>query len=118
MSEKEFDQPQYDPLLWWKQFQDVGMRGWAKMMNDLVASEEFASSVGHSVTQYLESSAPMRQQISKITTQYLEQMNMPTRDEMTRLAERLINLEMRVDDIDAKMDEALERLKAIQAKLE
>ena len=36
--------------------------------------------------------------------QVLTQLNMPTRNDVTRLAERLTNIEMRLDDMEAKIE--------------
>jgi hypothetical protein len=44
--------------------------------------------------------------------QYLRQMSLPTRSEVLSLAERITRMEMTLDDIEAKMDEALDLLKA------
>jgi polyhydroxyalkanoate synthesis regulator phasin len=44
--------------------------------------------------------------------QYLQQMSLPTRKEVVSLAERLTKIEMRLDDLDAKLDEVLDHLKA------
>jgi len=47
--------------------------------------------------------------MEKSLTQAMEQLNLPTRDDVTRLAERLTNIEMRLDDMEAKLDEDLPR---------
>ena len=39
--------------------------------------------------------------------QTLAQLNFPTRDDVTRIAERLTNIEMRLDDLDTKLDEGV-----------
>jgi hypothetical protein len=38
-------------------------------------------------------------------TQVFTQLNMPMRSDVTSLAERLTHIEMRLDDIEAKLDE-------------
>lgn len=113
MSESKSEQTAFDPFAAWKPFQDA----WAKAMSEAVNSEEFARLMGQYLDAYFQTSAPMRQQLEKWMELYLQQMNMPTRAEVIGLAERLTHLEMRVDDLDAKMDEALDQLKAIRASL-
>ncbi|MCP4425274.1 MAG: hypothetical protein GY803_12330 [Chloroflexi bacterium] len=44
----------------------------------------------------------------------MQQMNLPSREQIVSLAERLTHVEMRVDDIEAKVDESLDLLKAIR----
>lgn len=101
----------------WQQFQQASLNAWAKTMSETITGEDFARAVGQSLDSYLDATAPLREQVEKVVEQYLQQMKLPTRDEVVTLAERLTRLEMRIDDLDAKMDEGLDRLKAIQAQL-
>ncbi|MCB0178195.1 MAG: hypothetical protein KDI62_08190 [Anaerolineae bacterium] len=118
MSDKTQDQPKFDPLAMWKEWQTASLNAWAKSMSETVASEDFAQSMGQSLTNYLETSAPVREQVEKAMEQYLQQMNMPTRQEVVSIAERLTNMEMRIDDLDAKVDQILEKLEKIITKKE
>ena len=113
----ESKSPEFDPFAPWRPFQKAWLDSWAKAMSETVSSEEFAKSMGQYLDDYLQASAPVRRQIEEGMAKYLEQMNMPTRSEVISLAERLTHLEMRVDDLDAKLDQALDLLKAIQAAL-
>jgi hypothetical protein len=113
MSETKSSKPDFDPLAGWRPFQEA----WAKTMGETVASEEFARAMGQSIGNYLETAEPMRQQMEKAVERYFHQMNLPTRSELTSLSERLANLELSVDDLAARMDEALDHLKAIRAAL-
>ena len=53
---------------------------------------------------YLALSTPFRESLEKIMLQALQQLSMPSRADFVSLAERMNNLEMRIDDIDAKID--------------
>ncbi len=114
MSESQPPKPPFDPFAAWKPFQET----WAKAMSETVATEDFAKAMGEYLGDYIQTSAPLRQQMEKALEQYLHQMSLPTRSEVIGLAERLTNLEMRADDLDAKMDELLDHVKAIRAALE
>lgn len=116
MSQPKSDMPEFDPLAFWKQFQTAGMNVWSKAMNDVVASEDFAQNMGRYLEAYLAAALP-QQQLMKQVDQYLQQMNFPSRPDLLSVAERLTHLEMRVDDLDAKLDEVLDRLQAIQESL-
>lgn len=116
MNQPESNTPEFDPLAFWKQFQTAGMNVWTQAMNDVVASEDFAQNMGHYLDAYLAAALP-QQQLMKQVDQYLQQMNLPSRPDLLSVAERLTHLEMRVDDLDAKMDEILDRLQAIQESL-
>lgn len=114
MSDKTQGQTDFDPLAMWKEWQTASLNAWAKTMSETVAGEDFAQSMGQSLTDYLETTTPIREQVEKTIEQYLQQMNMPSRQEVVSIAERLTHLEMRVDDLDAKVDDVLDILKAIQ----
>lgn len=94
----------FDPSGAWRNMRDTYMDAWSKAMIDAVNSEEYARAVGTMLDSYLTVSAPFRQAIERTMTQVLTQLNMPTRSDVTSLAERLTNIEMRLDDLDAKLD--------------
>ena len=48
-----------------------------------------------------------REMLESSVTQTLTSMNIATSDDIVRLAERLTNIEMRLDDMEAKLDESL-----------
>jgi hypothetical protein len=50
-------------------------------------------------------SAPFREVIEKTMVKALEQLAMPTRADVLSIAERMTNIEMRLDDLDAKLDQ-------------
>ncbi len=64
------------------------------------------------VNTWLKTSAPFREAMQKLVAQSMAEMNLPSREDTTRLAERFTNLEMRLDDLDAKFDECLQLLRA------
>jgi len=105
MSQKSEQQPAFDPFGAWKNMRDAGMDAWSKMMIQLVNSETYAQASGAMLDTWLTSSAPFRKAIESTTTQVLAQLNMPTRTDITRLAQRLTHIEMRLDDLEAKLDE-------------
>ena len=94
----------FDPFAAWRQFQDGQMETWSKAMIDAVNSEEYARAMGTFLDSYLTVSAPFRQAVERTMTQVLMQLNMPSRSDVTNLAERLTNIEMRLDDLDARLD--------------
>jgi chromosome segregation ATPase len=117
MSETQPEKPEFDPFAPWVQFTDNWTKSWANVMSNVVASESFATSMGEQLEGMLEATKLVRQQMKVSMEQYLQQINLATRDQILGLAQRLTNVEMRLDDLDAKMDESLDRLKAIQDAL-
>lgn len=112
MSEEKPEEQAIDPFAQMITFYDSMSKSWAKVMSDAVSSKSFAESMGQQVEGSLESMTVMQKQFGELYERYLQQMNLPTRKEMLNLAERLTRLEMALDDVDAKLDEVLDRLKA------
>jgi polyhydroxyalkanoate synthesis regulator phasin len=84
---------------------DTGMDAWSKMMIQLVNNEAYAQASGTMLDTWLTTSAPFRKALETTMTQVLTQLNMPTRTDITSLAERLTHIEMRLDDLEAKLDD-------------
>jgi hypothetical protein len=55
----------------------------------------------------------MRRQMGQIMEQSLQQMSLPTRNEVLSIAERMTNIEMRLDDMEAKLEEVLDLLRKV-----
>jgi hypothetical protein len=73
-------------------------------MIELVNTEAYAEATGRILDSYLSASVPMRKVVEQAMAQVLGQVNMPTRAEVLSLAERMTNIEMRLDDLDARFD--------------
>ena len=109
MSESNNDGKPFDPLEAWREMRNVGMDAWAKAMTEAVKSEEYAKTSGAMMDAYLTASIPLREVLEKAMAQALQQMNMPTRADFTSLAERLTQVEMSLDDMDAKLEDIAKR---------
>src|SRR5215212_10292327 len=105
MSQKSDEQQAFDPFGTWKTMRDMSMDAWSKMMIQLVNSEQYAQASGAMLDTWLTTSAPFRKVIESTMTQVLTQLNLPTRADVTSLAERLTHIEMRLDDLEIKLDE-------------
>jgi hypothetical protein len=105
MSRRPDEPDPLDPFGGWRAMRDAGMETWSKMMIDLVNSEAYARATGQMLDTYLTVSAPFQRAIETVMTRVLTQLNMPTRADVTGLAERLTNIELRLDDLDARLGE-------------
>ena len=94
----------FDPLESFRKLRDAGMDSWAKTMVELVNTEGYAQSSGAVLDACLTASSPMRETMEKVMVRALEQLSMPTRADVIALAQRFTNIEMRLDDLDAKLD--------------
>jgi polyhydroxyalkanoic acid synthase PhaR subunit len=94
-----------DPLGTWRAARDAGLESWARMMIDLVNSEAYSQATSQWLDTYLTFSQPFKRILETTMTQVLAGLNMPTRSDVTTLAGRLTNVEVRLDDLDAKADD-------------
>jgi hypothetical protein len=95
----------FDPMEPWRGVRDVYMDAWAKTMVDMVNSEAYAQASGAMLDSYLTVSTPFREAIEKAMLKTLEQLAMPSRADIVSIAERMTNIELRLDDMDAKLDD-------------
>ena len=98
----EFDL--FDPTGMLKSMRNDGMEAWAKTMVQFVNTSAYADATGKMLDVWLSNSAPFRKLIENVMAHSLASLSMPSRDEVTRLAERLTSVELRLDDMDAKLD--------------
>ena len=89
----------------WKSMRDSSMDAWSKMMLDFVNSEAYAQATAQVLDTYLTVSQPFQKVVETTMTRVLTQLNMPTRTDVISLAERMTNIELRLDDLDARFDE-------------
>jgi hypothetical protein len=102
MSDAKDSKP-FDLFESWRGIRDVSIEAWSKAMVDAVNSEAYAQATGTTMDSCLTASAPFREALEKSMVQALKQLGMPTRADILSLAERLTNLEVRLDDMDAAL---------------
>ena len=94
----------FDPMEPWRGVRDIYMDAWAKTMVDMVNTEAYAQATGTMLDTYLTVSTPFREALEKAMLKTLEQLAMPSRADFVSIAERMTNIEMKLDDLDAKVD--------------
>jgi hypothetical protein len=102
----------FDPTGMFKSLRNEQMDTWAKFMVQFVNNEAYADATGKMLDAWLSNSGPFRKLIENTMQQALANLSMPSREEVTRLAGRLTNIEMRLDDLDAKLDQLLQATRA------
>ena len=102
----------YDPIGAFREMRDSYLDAWAKAMVETVNSDAYAKATGMLLDTYLSASSPFREAVEKTMLQTLQQLSMPSRADFVSLAERLTNIEMKLDDLDA----GLERIEKLLAK--
>jgi hypothetical protein len=93
-----------DPTEAFRGLRDSYLDAWAKAMVETVNTDAYAQTTGVVLDTYLSASSPFRAAVEKAMLHVLEQLSMPSRADFIGLAERATNIEMRLDDMDAKLD--------------
>jgi hypothetical protein len=94
----------FDPFEQFRSMRDAYLDSMAKLMVEAVNTEGYAQATGAALESSLTFSAPLREAMEKSMLQVLQQLSMPSRQDFTALADRFTNLEMRLDDMDVKLD--------------
>jgi hypothetical protein len=95
----------FDPTGVFKEMRNAGMDAWSKMMIQFVNTEAYARANGQVLDAWLATSTPLRKAMESAMAQALAKLNLPARADFISLAERLTNIELRLDDMEAKLDE-------------
>jgi hypothetical protein len=111
MDNPKEDHATLDPVIVWMQFYDAWAKSWANEMSQAVSSKEYAEYAGRRLASDLDILQQSRQQARDWMTQYLAQIGAPSGAEVHELAARLTRFEMRLDDLEAKVDHALSHSK-------
>jgi hypothetical protein len=93
-----------DPTETFRGMRDAYLDFMAKAMVDAVNTEGYAEATGAMLNNSLTMTAPFREAMEKSMQQVLQQLSLPSRLDIVALSERFTNQEMRLDDIDAKLD--------------
>jgi hypothetical protein len=112
MSTNSENASEFDPLGMMKGMRDANMDAWAKMMTSMVNTDAYAGASAEMLNTWLSTSTPFRKTLETVMTQTLTALNLATGDDFVRMGERLTNIEMRLDDMEAKLDECLQQTRA------
>ncbi len=93
-----------DPVSAFREMRDSYLDTLAKAMIDAVNTDAYAKATGAMLETYLAASSPFKDALEKAMLQTLQHLSMPSRADFISLAERATNIEMRLDDMDAKLD--------------
>ena len=113
--EKAGSSKPFDPLEQFRGMRDAYLDVMAKVMAEAVNTEAYAQATGAMLENSLTISAPFREAMEKSILQVLQQLSMPSRQDFAALANRFTSLEMRLDDMDAKLDRIEKQTHAAQS---
>ena len=92
------DQPSLDPLHLWRDMLSQWERGMNSVANHAMGSDEFSRAM-HQVTSM---GLRMQQSVGEMLEKSLQAMNLPTRNDLITISERLSRIEARLDEMTAE----------------
>lgn len=104
MSEAEAAAGQPDPIEKMRELRDAYLETWSKYLIETVNSDNYAKASGAALNSYLNVAAPLKEPTEQALLRTLEQLHIPTSVDFAGLAGRITNIEMQLDNADAKLD--------------
>jgi polyhydroxyalkanoic acid synthase PhaR subunit len=89
-----------DPFALWREWISQSERQWNAFLNDTMGTEQFAQSLGGMMDVYL----AIQKGLNEAMGRYLSAINVPTRDDIVALGDRLSGIEARLGDLETKLD--------------
>ena len=97
-----------DPFELWRQIYETNERAWSAVLERTVNNPAFAESTGKILETFLSAQKTVRENMRS----YLEQINLPTREDIARLGELIVALEEKVDQLDDRLANIESQLRA------
>src|SRR5262252_6646845 len=88
-----------DPFDPFRGLRDAYLDALSKTMINVVNSEGYAQATGAMLESYVAASGAFREVAEKATMLGLQQLSLPSRQDLAALAERFTNVELRLDDL-------------------
>lgn len=85
-----------DPFTLFKQWYDATSETWSKAVGDIIGSDRFMQMA----SQFLESYTSFAKTFHRASEEYFSNLQLPTRSDIARVAELVINVEEKVDQLD------------------
>jgi hypothetical protein len=95
---------QLDPTETLREMRDAYLEIWSKNLIETVNSEGYAKASGMALDSILAVAAPFKEPTEQAMLKMLQQLNMPTSADFASLAGRFTNVELLLDNLDAKLD--------------
>jgi BMFP domain-containing protein YqiC len=96
------------PFELFKQTYDRAAESWAKSMEQFISTEEFASAAGTFMERY----ANLQEAMRKAAEASFEQLPVPSKEDMARVAQLVINVERKLDEVSDSVFALQDRLDA------
>ncbi len=94
-----------DPWSAWRKAYETNEQAMTQFMAQLITTPEFAAGLGRTAG----NQAAMREAIKRTAQSYLEAANMPTREDLTRIAALVVGLDAKLDDLCDRLEDNLDQ---------
>jgi hypothetical protein len=115
MSEAKTGADPQDLMEKMRELRDAYLETWSKHLIETVNSEGYAEASGATLNSYLNASGPFKEPTAQAMLRTLQQLHMPSSADFAGLAGRFTNVEMQLDNIDAKLDRMEKLLAGVAA---
>ena len=88
-----------DPMQMWREWVNEAERQWNATLNEVMGTEEF----GQASARMMEIFMAMQASMNDATQKYFSALNLPTRNDLMALGERLSSMEAHLARIDEKL---------------
>lgn len=102
----------YDPFAAWKSFYQMNEESWTQMLEQMMGTQAFAKAMG----QWLDNSLKAQDAAKKNAEASLSAMNFPTKSEITRLAEQIVAVDAKLDDLSFAVEQIGDDLRALKER--
>lgn len=106
--------PQFDLESMTRQWQELMMDGWSQVTKQMVHSDSFAAASNA----YLDWALSWQKQMRNNTGQFMDAMEFPKRSDIARLSKQLMAVEMRMADMDERLDKMTRLMGAMSEGLQ
>ncbi|MGE3076870.1 MAG: poly(R)-hydroxyalkanoic acid synthase subunit PhaE [Dehalococcoidia bacterium] len=86
-----------DPFAMFQEWVSNSERQWNSFLNNAMATDEFSQTMGRMMDVYLN----MQKNLNEVMGRYLQLINVPTRNDILAIGERLSQIEDRLDQIES-----------------
>jgi len=105
--------PADDPMQMMRDAYAQGIERWSKAMEEIVGSDDFAAASGQLLALY----AQQQQSIRAASRVAAESIQMPTTEDLAEVAQLVINVERKLDEVTDHSADAATRLAAIETSV-
>lgn len=93
-----------DPFGFWQTMKENNLEVWSKIMIEVMNNEAYKKATAIMLNNYLTASIPFRQALENTIEQTLSSLNIPNQKDFISVAERLVSIEIKLDEIASDLN--------------